>query len=584
MKSLKFTILFFLFALLPIGQANAYNKSYENDKVFISAEMKKTKNNLDLLLSFKLKDGWHILYQNPGDVGTPAVFEFSDAKAKLVQASIPQKFIYEDILTQFGYADNAYYHFKLSDVKENPKVHISWTVCKDSCEPEATTFELIFQTTPSFDEYYDAAKKTFPAVMIEPVLAKATGKSLVLTFKSGLPADTQYFIASKPGYFDAGVHQNVKKNQLIIETQIRPQIPNTGLLVTSNGAYLVTLEPQTPDIWFMLLFAFIGGIILNLMPCVFPILSLKAIQLTKDLRKKKGRVLRAVLYTLGVLSSFLSVAGLLYMFKSSGAALGWGFQLQSSAFVFAMIVVFVLILLYLFNIFKMKNNYADKLLKVSNINSFLTGFFAVLIASPCTGPFMGAAMGFAMFESAAVYFPVFAALGLGYALPFALLEMYPKAVKSILPKPGIWMVRLKYILSIPIILTVIWLSWVLYHQLWQKYHQSAWTPYSEAAVSTALEKGDAVFIDFTAKWCLSCLLNEKTTLETKAFLEAAEQNEIRLFKADWTNKNDKVFAALKKYQRSSVPLYVFYPKGSEVYRILPQILTPNIALSAIEAQ
>lgn len=584
MKSFKLAVLFFIFALFSAGQACAYNKSFDSNKVYISAEMQKSQNTLDVLFSFTLKDGWHILYQNPGDVGTPVAFEFTGAKAKLVGTSVPQKFIYEDILTQFGFADKAYYHFKLSDIHQNPKVKISWTACKDECEPDSTTFELIFQTTPSFNEAYEPARKTFPLVIAEPLLAKATKNALILTSKNEFPAGTKYFLASKAGFFDANAPQKIENNKLIIETQTRPQIPDAGLLMTDNGAFSVSLEPQKPDVWYMLLFAFIGGLILNLMPCVFPILSLKAIQLTKDLRKKKGRLSRAALYTLGVLCSFMAVAGLLFVFKKSGAALGWGFQLQSSAFVFAMIIVFVLILLYLFNIFKMKNNYADTLLKVSNLNSFLTGFFAVLIASPCTGPFMGAAMGFAMFESAAVYFPVFAALGLGYALPFALLELYPKAVKSILPKPGKWMVRLKYILSIPIILTVLWLSWVFYHQLSQKYHESVWAPYSEAAVSQALEKGDAVFIDFTAKWCLSCLLNEKTTLETKSFLQAAKENNIRLFKADWTSKSNKIFEALKKYQRSSVPLYVYYPKDSEAYRILPQILTPNIALSAIEAQ
>ena len=146
------------------------------------------------------------------------------------------------------------------------------------------------------------------------------------------------------------------------------------------------------------------------------------------------------------------------------------------------------------------------------------------------------------------------------------------------------MVRLKYILSIPIILTVLWLSWVLYHQLAQKHYESIWEPYAQTKVSQALKKGEPVFIDFTAKWCLSCLLNEKTTLESKAFIKAAQENKIRLFKADWTTKNTEIFEALKTYRRSSVPLYVFYPAESHTYRVLPQILTPDIVLSEIGAK
>ncbi|MBO7605248.1 MAG: thioredoxin family protein, partial [Elusimicrobiaceae bacterium] len=527
------------------------------------------------------KDGWHILYQNPGDAGMPVAFEFSRAKAQLVDVSVPEKFVYDDIITQYGFAGKAYYYFKLKNVLPAPQVHISWTACRDYCEPEEAYFGLVNQTTPSFEAYYEEAKKTFPKVLPEPIYAKAKSKALVLAGKNALPAGVKYFIAQERGIFDASAPQKMEKGKLVIDTQVRAQIPSGGLLITDNGGYKVSVLPQKPDMLFLLLLAFIGGVILNLMPCVFPVLSLKAIQLAKNSRQKKGRAKRAGLYVLGVLSSFLCVAGLLYVFKQSGAALGWGFQLQSSAFVFAMIVVFVLILLYLFNILKMKTDYSDKLLKVSGANAFLTGFFAVLIASPCTGPFMGAAMGFAMFESAAVYFPVFAALGLGYALPFALLEMYPKVLKNILPKPGVWMVRLKYILSIPIILTVIWLSWVFYHQLWQKYHADVWMPYSKAKVEAALENKEAVFIDFTAKWCLSCLLNEKTTLEDEDFLKAAKEGHIHLFKADWTNQSREIFEALKSYQRSSVPLYVFYPAGSETYRILPQILTPDIVLSEI---
>lgn len=581
MKNLKRFVLCLAAALYLAAPAKAYNKSYDSDKVFISAEMKRTGSELDVLFSFTLKDGWHILYQNPGDIGTPTTFKFSNAKADLLQTSIPEKFIYEDIITQYGFADKAYYHFKLSNVTGNPKVNISWTACKDYCEPAGAALELIFQSTRSFEKYFSQAQKTFPQVFPNPLTAKAKSKSLVLTSKSSLPSDTLYFIASESGIFSADAPQQIKKNKIVIQTELLPQIPSDGLLVTKTGAFKVSVIKQKPHFMFLLLLGFIGGIILNLMPCVFPILSLKAIHLAKNSRKKKGRFKRAVLYTLGVLSSFVCIAGALFLFKKGGAALGWGFQLQSSAFVAVMLVVFVLILLYLFNIFKMKNNYADMLLKVSSLNAFLTGFFAVLIASPCTGPFMGVAIGYALFESAAVYFPVFVALGLGYALPFALLEMYPNVLKNILPKPGKWMVRLKYILSIPIILTVLWLSWVLYHQLAQKHYESIWEPYTQTKVSQALEKGEPVFIDFTAKWCLSCLLNEKTTLESKAFLKAAQENKIRLFKADWTNQNNEIFEALKTYQRSSVPLYVFYPAGAQTYRILPQLLTPDIALSAI---
>lgn len=570
--------------LLCAGQAKAFDQYYQNDKLSISVDMQKSDNDLYLLLSFDLEDGWHILYQNPGDVGVATSFKFFNAKGELVGISAPQKFVYEDILTQYGFENKAYYLFKLSDTMPMPKVEVSWTACNDYCDTGKKVFELVRQTTPGYEQAYLEAEKTFAKAFDKPLLSRTKGKKLILTAEGGLPSDTIHFIASEKGIFEAGNAQNLINGELVIQTNGLTKMPSNGYLLTKNGAFSVEIEEQEPYLPFLLLIAFVGGLLLNLMPCVFPVLSLKAIYLANNAQKKKGRYVRALLYVFGVVCSFISIAGVLYVFKKGGAMLGWGFQLQSPVFVCVMIVIFVLILLYLFNILKMKTDYAGKLLKVSELNSFLTGFFAVLIASPCTGPFMGALMGYALFESATVYFPVFVFLGLGYALPFALLELYPGLIKKILPRPGQWMVVVKYVLSIPVILTVVWLCWILYHQIKPNTNSDVWMPYAEEKVNAALENGEPVFIDFTAKWCLICLLNEKTTLESEAFMRAAKNNNIHLFKADWTNKNNEIFKALKLYNRSSVPVYIFYPKDEQNYLVLPQILTPDAVLSVIDEQ
>lgn len=581
MKSLKRYFLLFAVCLCFCMPAKAFDRSYENSHLSIYTTYKKTGKNLDLLVAVTLKNGWHILYKNPGDTGLPTTFSFSDTDARLLASSVPEKFIYDDVLAQYGFSDKAYYLFRLSNIAENPTLKMTWMACKESCEPEEMTFSLAKQTMPLFTDLREDAKKTFPSVWPQPLFAKVLKNDLVLSSDDGLPEDILYFIPDEKGILSAIDPQTLNEGQLYAPMNDTSKIPSGGLIITKNGAFSAIVYQQKPAMLLLLILAFAGGILLNLMPCVFPVLSLKAIHLAQNSRKKKGRALRALMYILGVVASFLSVAGLLYFFKRGGALLGWGFQLQSPIFVGIMIVLFVLILLYLFNIFKFKTDYTNHLLKVSELNSFFTGFFAVLIASPCTGPFMGALIGYALFESAEIYFPVFIVLGLGYALPFALLELYPSVIKSILPKPGKWMVCLKYILSVPIILTVFWLVWILSHQLMPHRQSDSWETYSQSAVEQSLSSGQAVFIDFTAKWCLSCLLNEQTTLDSKAFLDAAKANNIKLLKADWTNKNDDIFRALKKYNRSSVPLYVFYPQNSRDYMILPQLLTPNTVLSVV---
>ncbi|MBR6327279.1 MAG: thioredoxin family protein [Alphaproteobacteria bacterium] len=572
-------ILFFLLFGLVAFNTQAAQPYFENDK--LSLDIGLTMNN-QMLACFNLKDGWHISYQNAGDAGVPTSFEFENMSADLLNQSAPEKFLYEDIITQYGYGKAACYLFAYSDISDNAAIRISWTACKDYCEPEEVEvlFSKLLEISP---QNYQQALLTFPLPFKEKVFISQSGQDLILTTKAQLPDDT-YFIPTQH-VFNADAEQILRfehgKSLLNIRTDGIDAIPQSGLFISQNGSYTFDITPKKPNLIFILLTAFCAGLLLNLMPCVFPVLSLKAIQMVNDSRFKKGSYFRALFYTLGVVASFLLIAGILYILKSTGAALGWGFQLQSPAFVVFMMILFGIILLQSLELIHFHLPFGAKIHKVSSLNSFLTGFFAVLIASPCTGPFMGAAVGYALFERAAVYFPVFLFLSLGYALPFAALEMFPFIVKKLLPKPGRWMRRVKYILSVPIVLTLIWLLWVLCYQIFDHTHTDAWSPYREDDIEAAIAQGDPVFIDFSAKWCLTCLVNEHTVLNSDEFLEFARRNDIKLFKADWTNKDSHIFEALKKYGRSSIPLYVFYAKDTPQYVILPTILTTDNVTSVI---
>lgn len=573
-----------MICLLFTAKANA--SFFENDKLKIDAVTKTFDDGaLDVIFTFHLKDGWHISWQNPGDAGVPTKFEFPNTTALLVESSAPEEFLYEDILTQYGFSNKAYYLFHIPDANETTPVLISWTACRDYCEPEETRFIIKKETSPLFDETKTNAEKTFPNLLSSPVYATLQNNILILKVK--LDEKILSFIADTPDIISPNTNQKVLKNgiknKIIIKDLISERLPSGGILQTSNGSYRIFILPQNPPLLWLLFLALIGGMILNLMPCVFPVLSLKALSLANSTTAIRNRFRNGIFYMLGVLLSFFIISSILYLFKKGGACLGWGFQLQSPLFVGIIFILFILILLYLWNILKIEMPFINRFTKVSSFNSFLAGLFAVMVATPCTGPFMGVAIGYALFETPAVYFPVLMSLGFGYALPFTLLEMFPNVIKKILPKPGIWMQRLKYILSVPVFLTVLWLGWVLVFELLHIKENNLWESFSNQKLEESLSNGDAVFIDFTAKWCLTCLLNEQTTLNSESFLKLSKKQKIKLFKADWTNKNPEIFESLKFYGRSSIPLYVFYPKNSskDKYTILPQILTHENVQEAI---
>lgn len=334
------------------------------------------------------------------------------------------------------------------------------------------------------------------------------------------------------------------------------------------------------NLWIVILSALLGGLILNLMPCVLPVLGLKALTLVKTAPTKRYR--EAFFYTFGVLFSMLVLATVLWLLRHYNPHLGWGFQMQSPIFTGIMLVVFIILVLVLFNWVHISGkwlNYLNKLhFNTPSMEAFASGMLAVLIASPCTAPFMGMAIGYALFAPLYIMFIIFLSLGLGYAIPYAALALSPKITSKILPKAGSWLKVFKIVMGIPLILTVIWLSWVFLTQigvLINNRHLN-WEKYSPQAVEETLQKHQPVFIDFTADWCITCLVNHKTSLQSSAMSELVDKLNIKLYKADLTKMDKQAAQGLKLYNRLSIPLYVYYDSKSDDYIILPQILTPQI--------
>ncbi len=391
-----------------------------------------------------------------------------------------------------------------------------------------------------------------------------------------------------------------------------------------------------------LLFALLGGLILNLMPCVFPVLAIKVVGFTRHADDVRGHRLGGLAYTAGVVVSFLALAAVLLALRAAGEQLGWGFQLQSPLVVAALAALFTVIGLNLAGVFEfgslLPSSVASLQARHPVADAFLTGVLAVAVASPCTAPFMGAALGFAVSLPAAQALLVFAFLGLGMALPYLVASWVP-AVARALPRPGAWMDTFRRFMAFPMFATVAWLVWVLGQQagidgagallallvalslvVWAfTLHGKArtamgtlslvlfaglawamggaivqtaapqtaaagerWQPWAPGRVDQLLATGQPVFVDFTAAWCVTCQYNKKTTLADREVLADFEARRFTLLRADWTRRDPAITAALAALGRNGVPVYVIYRAGRPPV-VLSEVLGVQEVRAAINA-
>lgn len=396
---------------------------------------------------------------------------------------------------------------------------------------------------------------------------------------------------------------------------------------------------STPFLGYILLLAVLGGIILNAMPCVFPVLSIKALSFVSASGSDHNHHLHGWAYTLGTVVSFLVIGGVIVAIRLAGGDADWGRQLQSPLLVTLMVYLFLVMGLSLSGFVQ----FGTRLMGVGQSlttrhglqGSFFTGVLAVVVASPCTAPFMAPALGVALTQTPVVALMIFAALGFGMALPFLLLSYSPK-LAALLPQPGAWMEVLKQFLAFPLYLTAVWLLWVMGRQtgvdavaavicgaiaivfalwLYQKHPQSRigqwalrltgvaalaialtlvfkaetigqddlWQDYSPELVADMRRQGHPVFINLTAAWCITCHANERVALGRDSVKEAAKNFNVVMVKGDYTNEDPAIHALLNEYNRPSVPLYLMFPADpGKPPEILPQILTQSTVIDAME--
>jgi thiol:disulfide interchange protein DsbD len=561
--------------------------------------------------------GWHTYWRNPGDSGQPTSIQWQlppGYRAGPIQWPVPEKLPIGP-LANYGYEGEV---LLLTDIAPPPDAkapariaaHAKWLVCNpERCIPQEADLVLDHGAAPRAREIAyarEALPESAGAAWRFEASGAAGGVGLEIAPPADFAAKTLHFFPYEEGKVQHAAAQALERRDAGLRLFI-PAVAQPlggfervhGLLVADGvrgfeidvpvkGAVLAApaiAAATSLSLVAALALAFAGGLILNLMPCVLPVLSIKVLGFAQG-RSAQAMRMHGLLYGAGVLASFLALAGLLIALKAAGSAVGWGFQLQSPVFVGLLALLFLALALNLSGAFEFRSLVPARLANATaahpHADAFLTGVLAVVVASPCTVPFMGAALGYALTESALVALAVFAALGLGMAVPYVLLAFEPRWLRR-LPKPGPWMVSLKRWLALPLYATVGWLAWVLSIQVGfagAPTEKDLWQPYSEARVAELVAQGKPVFVDFTAAWCVTCQVNKQLVLSRPETERAFAERRVVLLRADWTRQDPEITRALAALGRNGVPVYVLYRPGQEP-RLLPEILTREAVQAAL---
>jgi thiol:disulfide interchange protein DsbD len=631
-------------------------------------------------LRFDLAPHWHVYWRNPGDSGAAPRFNWrlpEGWRAGAVHWPVPSR-IRVGPLTNYGYEGSVTFIVPVevgaaAGGSGLVAVRAAWLVCQEECVPEEAELSLTLPVTEPPAPADEAVRGHFEAVAALWPVPLSTGATY--TVEAGritlrlagldwpaervddlwLASEAWGPVAASGAQRRAHSDRGIELSAPVGDAPPAPGSPLAALLVLQErtGEAIVTrgfsLEARpdagTPSpvgpsgLPAALALALLGGLILNLMPCVLPVLSLKAMGLLEEARADRGRLARHGLsYAAGVLASFAALAVLLLALRAGGASLGWGFQLQSPVVVTLLAFLMLLVGLNLSGVFPVGHRLmgAGEALAARRgaAGAFGTGVLASVVASPCTAPFMGAALGYAVTRPAPESLAVFLALGTGFALPVVALGLSPGWARR-LPRPGPWMVRLKEGLAFPMYAAAAWLLWVLAQQTsprglaaalaglvlvglaaWlygQRRHgwrpagpgaglaalaslallplvaegpsagpaHAGVDPWSPARLDALRAEGRPVLVNFTADWCITCKVNEQVALASETVTRALAERNVAYLKADWTRRDPLITRELERHGRGGVPLYLLYPP-SGAPAVLPQLLTEGLVLEALE--
>ncbi|MDI1246659.1 MAG: protein-disulfide reductase DsbD family protein [Rhodoferax sp.] len=649
-------------------------------------------------LQLRHQPDWHTYWKNSGDSGLATSLSWTLPAGVLagdIAWPLPVKIPIGN-LANYGYENTVLLPVPLTitpDFKPSAltpelevKLHANWLVCKIECVPQDGDFVLripVKGSTAIHGATFDAALRAQPQVLVQAgsmAIENRTLKVSVIGLPASLQGHTLELFPETPEIIETAakwtqswqgavwtaavpISKHRSADPAVIPLVLTAQVGNERLgFVTQakvTGTWPTQAAPSTAEapapaanpalaspsanlpssLWLALLGALLGGMILNLMPCVFPVLAIKVVGFARHGSNPRRQRVGGLAYSAGVVLSFVALGALMLALRGAGAQLGWGFQLQSPAVVAALAVLFTVIGLNLAGLFEFGQFVPSSvaLLEAKNpsVDAFLSGILAVVIASPCTAPFMGASLGLALALPASQALAIFAALGLGMALPYLAASWSP-ALARMLPRPGAWMATFRHAMAFPMFATVVWLVWVLGQQsgingaatllalllglalvIWAlglrgrsrlvmailsmaalaflvgsigqniirplestsaTGSTALWQPWTPGKVEQALASGAPVFVDFTAAWCVTCQYNKSTTLANAGVLADFAARKVTLLRADWTRQDPAITAALAQLGRNGVPVYVLYQTGRA-----PMVLTEILSAAEVHS-
>ncbi|MGQ3302175.1 protein-disulfide reductase DsbD family protein [Reyranella sp.] len=653
-----------------------------------------------------MRPKWHTYWKNPGESGLPTEISWKlpdGAKADPIVWPAPTLFDIGGVIN-YGFKDESMLLVRITPPADlagpmTLAAEANWLVCEDVCIPEEGKFELTLPAGAAAmpaphatRTLFEQARRAIPTASPWPArygLSK-TGDPTLLVEAKGLKPDAVgdvYFFPAEWGPVATMAKQAATVTPEGIRIPLKKGDAKTTMTADLSGTLVLTektadgnvkqafdvsakLDPafvpaatgslanavgaEQLSLLQALAFALLGGLILNLMPCVFPVLAMKAAAFARLAGHERSEMRRdGFAYTAGVLASFAAMAGIVIAIRSTAGEVNWGFQFQSPVFSLLIAYLFFVVGLNLSGVFEVGGRLAGVgqglVSRGGTTGAFFTGVLAVIVATPCTAPFMAAALGFALSQPAPATVAVLLAMGLGLALPYLALSMTP-ALQRLMPRPGPWMDRLRQFLAFPMYASAVWMIWVLTQQTgadgvlyalggmiliafaiwllrigsgasagtWVRRGLAAgavllafaatlklddspapaasasggpnagvsfegWERFSRARMAEAVAAGKPVFVDFTAAWCITCLVNERVALETPATRRAFEQAGVVKLKGDWTNRDAEITGVLKELGRAGVPLYLFWAPGADRPKILPQVLTESLILSELSS-
>lgn len=702
-------IFFFSLCMHPLAAAfpsvEQTSPRVSNVALLFSNQVVRPGSDFEGVIEFFLDPGWHVYWKNPGEVGTAPSFDWElPPGITLKQVSWPTPSRLQEGGTFFyGYSGNPKWIATFSvDASVQPGTYpmalsAFWLLCDGTCVPASQQFETsvtvsVTAPEPAVSETVARAKELLP-IQLSGGSISADQDRLIVCLPVQEPKDVRSIVLFPEQKDLFSVDQlpqwEWKDGTLVLTIHALKSAPTillkakrcTGLCQLIAASKTVTYSFDIPyelslprefgkgrpaalgstenALYVVLFLATIGGLLLNFTPCVLPVIGLKVLTLLSLKESKRWQILLyGLVYTFGVLATFWALAGTLYLFESFGSTMGWGFQLQEPRFVMALTVLLLCLSLNLFGLLEVGSSIAAWASEVeyhSGLSSrtstlsaaFISGILATLIATPCTGPLLGSVLGFASVFNPVEGLLIFSAVGLGMSLPMLVITAVPSLIR-LLPKPGLWMVRLKQFFGFCSLATMVWLLWVLNSEipslscvvvltgfllvafgLWifgqwgtpvrsrftrivgrlfalffalcgllilaasvdqrvAQWIQSTvperpaiqWQPYSKSLSNEEVEKGNTVFVAFSAKWCLTCQTNKLSFLSEKV-VDAFKDHHIVALEADWTNGDERITAELRSLGRNGVPVYAIYKKGRDPV-VLPELVTPDIIIQSLE--